>query len=159
MRLTRLLIWIACYAGLLSAYNYGYASVQAWLIDDLQLRPAAWILERLTGRGPISVGDGILSGPRVRMEVRRGCDGVEAWLIVVSAFLVAALPWRRRVAGALAGTLLIGGLNVARLVSLHQLALWRPEWFDVVHGMVWQSLMVVAASAFVLIWLRPGEDA
>ena len=49
------------------------------------------------------------------------------------------------------GTLLIFGLNLIRIVTMLHLVVARPEWFEVAHGLVWQSIMVVSVALFVLV--------
>jgi hypothetical protein len=36
---------------------------------------------------------------------------------------------------------------------LFHLTLYEPAWFEVAHGMVWQSVMVLAATIFSLTWM------
>jgi exosortase/archaeosortase family protein len=87
------------------------------------------------------------------MDILRGCDGVEPWLLMITALLAMPASWRRRLGGVAAGTLLIFSLNLLRIVSLFHLTLYEPAWFEVAHGMVWQSVMVLAATIFSLTWM------
>lgn len=125
----------------------------------LQVRPATRILS-WTSPGSEVTADGItVVSSRVRLSLMRGCDGVEAWLILLSALLVFPMPWRHRLLGMASGSLLIFGLNVTRIVTLFRIAEDRPQWFDTAHGMVWQSIMVLAASLFAWIWIQAQSPA
>lgn len=146
--------WSLLYAGSLLLYNASYDWTRDGLIFQLQVRPSAWLLEQtLPERSIIPVIDSIQT-PGLTLEIRRGCDGVEAWLLLVTALVLFPMPWRRRVRSLVWGTVLIFSLNILRIVSLFHIALFRPGWFEIAHGLVWQSGMVLAAALFVLTWLE-----
>jgi exosortase/archaeosortase family protein len=72
--------------------------------------------------------------------------------------LVLPDPWRRRMRGLLLGTALIFVLNLMRIVTMFHIVIRRPEWFDLAHGLIWQSIMVLSAAVFVL-WHVEGSRA
>jgi exosortase/archaeosortase family protein len=145
-----ILLWLVLYAAAIVAYNASYAFTRNVLIFNLQVRPAAWIVAMTLPGEPIGRDEEAIFAPGLRMEIRRGCDGMEAWLLLMTALVVFPMPWSRRARAMLSGTALVFGLNLLRIVSMFHLVRWRPEWFDVVHGLIWQSVMVLAAGLFVL---------
>jgi exosortase family protein XrtM len=156
-----LVVWLALYAGTSLLYNLTFERTRPVLVGQLQARPAAWLLGlTLPGATVTASPDGVRSG-RVELRIMRGCDGVEAWLLMATAMVAFPVPWRRRLAGIGLGSLLVLGLNQVRIVSLFHLVRHRPEWFDVAHGLVWQSVMVVASALLVLVWVErmPGAEA
>ena len=88
------------------------------------------------------------------IAIERGCNGIEAVIILVSAILAFPAPWRHKVIGLVLGFVAIQALNLVRIVSLFFLALWSREWFDVFHIYLWQALIVLDALIVFLIWLR-----
>lgn len=152
-------LWLLLYAVLLTAYNYFYRITSEILIYRLQVRPAARIVSWLNPGLPITFETISISSSRVRLLLMRGCDGVEAWVILLSALLVFPMPWGRRWRGILWGTLLIFGLNQLRVISLFQIILHKPDWFEWAHGMVWQTAMTLAAALFAWGWITSGPDA
>jgi exosortase family protein XrtM len=148
-----ILLWLLLYTALLMAYNFTYRTTSRVLIHRLQVAPAARILSWLNPSERIFTEGISISSARVRLDLMRGCDGVEAWVILLAAMLVFPMPWRHRLAGVVWGSIVVFGLNLARIVSLYQIALYRPQWFGVAHGLIWQTVMTVAAALFAWLWI------
>jgi exosortase H (IPTLxxWG-CTERM-specific) len=88
------------------------------------------------------------------ISIERGCNGVEAVIILVSAMLAFPAPWKNRLIGIGLGFLAIQALNLVRIVSLFYLGQWNRVWFDWFHLYLWQALIVLDALVAFLIWLR-----
>jgi len=155
----RLVLWLTFYALTLTAYNVYHPFVNEWLVRRLQVEPAAEVLRWTMPGTNIATTTTTIRTPTLELQILRGCDGIEAWLLLVTAILVFPMPWRKRGVGMLLGTVLMIGLNIVRIVTLFHIALRRPEWMDVAHGFIWQSLIVLAAAAFVLIWTDPRQPS
>ena len=95
------------------------------------------------------------------ISIERGCNGVEAVIILVSAMLAFPAPWKHRLAGIGLGFLAIQALNLVRIISLFYLGQWNRMWFDWFHLYLWQALIVLDALVVFLLWLRwlPREEA
>jgi exosortase H (IPTLxxWG-CTERM-specific) len=94
------------------------------------------------------------------ISIERGCNGVEAVIILVSAMLAFPAPWKHRLAGIGIGFLAIQALNLVRIISLFYLGQWNRMWFDWFHLYLWQALIVLDALVVFLLWLRwlPREE-
>lgn len=147
--------WLGLYLVALILYNVTYPVTSGVMIHRLQVVPAVRILEFTLPETTFLYHAATIRTQFLEMQILRGCDGVEAWLMLVAALLVFPMPWRHRCWGIFWGTALVFTLNLIRIVSLFHLVLRKPEWFDMAHGMVWQSLMVLGAAAFALAWLEP----
>ncbi|HMO51749.1 MAG TPA: archaeosortase/exosortase family protein [Kiritimatiellia bacterium] len=147
-----LLVWLTLYAVALTAYNLS-PTASGFVTYRLQVVPAGWLIQLTLPDVPISLRPASIVSPSLRMDILRGCDGVEPWLLMMTALLAMPSSWRRRLGGVAVGTLLIFSLNLLRIVSLFHLTLHEPAWFEVAHGVVWQSVMVLAASIFSLAWM------
>jgi exosortase H (IPTLxxWG-CTERM-specific) len=88
------------------------------------------------------------------ISIERGCNGVEAVIILVAAMLAFPAPWKHRLIGIGLGFLAIQALNLVRIISLFYLGQWNRVWFDWFHLYVWQALIVLDALIAFLIWLR-----
>jgi exosortase H (IPTLxxWG-CTERM-specific) len=88
------------------------------------------------------------------ISIERGCNGVEAVIILVSAMLAFPAPWKHRLIGIGLGFLAIQALNLVRIISLFYLGQWSQTWFDWFHLYLWQALIVLDALVAFLIWLR-----
>jgi exosortase family protein XrtM len=89
----------------------------------------------------------------VALEVVRGCDGSGALFLLLAALVAAeGVRWTARAWGALAGALMLYGLNEARLVALYFAAVHRPAWFNSLHEYFIPSLLVMSVGLFYLAW-------
>lgn len=88
------------------------------------------------------------------VSIERGCNGVEAVIILISAILAFPAPWKHKLAGLVLGFLAIQALNLVRIVSLFFLGLWNQVWFEWFHLYLWQALIVLDALIVFLVWLR-----
>ena len=88
------------------------------------------------------------------ISIERGCNGVEAVIILISAMLAFPAPWKHRLIGIGLGFLAIQALNLVRIISLFYLGQWNRVWFDWFHLYLWQALIVLDALIAFLVWLR-----
>ncbi len=88
------------------------------------------------------------------ISIERGCNGIEAVIILISAMLAFPAPWRYKLLGIGAGFVAIQALNLVRIISLFYLGQWNRTWFDWFHLYLWQALIVLDALVAFLVWLR-----
>ncbi|HMP90235.1 MAG TPA: archaeosortase/exosortase family protein [Kiritimatiellia bacterium] len=157
--LRSLLIWVVLFAVTLTAYNASFHITSGIVVKYLQVIPSAWIIEQTLPDTRIRYSATTIHSPGIEVHLLRGCDGMEAWLLLICALLAFPMPWKHRAIGIVYGTALIFISNIIRISSLYHVVLRRPEWFDMAHGIVWQSVMVLLASGFVLFWLEPERMA
>jgi exosortase H (IPTLxxWG-CTERM-specific) len=125
------------------------ASVSAWIVG-------------LFDAHAIAVGNALESTTTgFALLIVRGCNGVEAVIILVSAMLAFPAPWKNRLAGIALGFVAIQALNFVRIISLFYLGQWNRTWFDWFHLYLWQALIILDALVAFLVWLRylPREPA
>jgi exosortase/archaeosortase family protein len=60
--------------------------------------------------------------------------------------------WTRKLIGLGVGLPLLLAINQVRLVSLCYVQHWIPEYFETIHILIWQSLIVVLTVALWLVW-------
>lgn len=93
-----------------------------------------------------------VSGFGVRIE--RGCNGLEAVIILFSAIFAFPAPFKNKVIGFVAGFFAIQLLNLVRIISLYYLGQWNYTAFEWFHLYLWQALIILDALVVWLIWLR-----
>jgi exosortase H (IPTLxxWG-CTERM-specific) len=100
-----------------------------------------------------------VSGFGVRIE--RGCNGLEAVIILFSAIFAFPAPLKNKLIGFVAGFFAIQILNLVRIISLYYLGQWNYAAFEWFHLYLWQALIILDAMVVWLIWLRtlPGSRA
>jgi exosortase H (IPTLxxWG-CTERM-specific) len=92
----------------------------------------------------------VIQGQRFAVNIRNGCNGVEAMLIFLSAVLAFPAPWRWRLGGLVLGSIAIQLINLVRVVSLYLTGVYFPRIFDASHTVIWQSVVILFG---VLLWV------
>jgi exosortase H (IPTLxxWG-CTERM-specific) len=92
----------------------------------------------------------IIRGRRFAVNIRNGCNGVEAMLIFLAAVLAFPAPWRARLLGLVVGAVAIQVVNLIRVVALFLTGAYFPSWFDASHTVVWQTVVILFS---VLLWI------
>jgi exosortase H (IPTLxxWG-CTERM-specific) len=95
------------------------------------------------------------------ISIERGCNGVEAMIVLTAAVLAFPAPIRHKLAGLAIGFVAIQALNVVRIISLFYLGQWSMTAFEWFHLYIWQALIILDALVVWLIWLKylPRPDA
>jgi len=104
------------------------------------------------GQDTTAAGAAVYS-PGFSIRIIRGCDAVEATALFVCAVLAFPTPFLRKVPGIIAGTLLLGILNLVRVVSLFLIGVYFPNIFGFMHIDTWQALFIFFAVTFWVLWL------
>jgi exosortase H (IPTLxxWG-CTERM-specific) len=131
--------------------------VERWFIvpfTSVLAEASAWIIHLFDG-STVSHGKLIqnANGSFI-VSIERGCNGIEAVIILISAILAFPAPWKHRLLGLGLGFLAVQVLNLVRIVSLFFLGLWSQVWFEWFHLYLWQALIVLDALIVFLVWLR-----
>jgi len=88
------------------------------------------------------------------VDIRRGCDGIVATAVLVSACLAFPLRWKMRVWGALLGYTLVFVLNLIRVVGLFYVGLnGSSRTFEFCHAYVSQFGVIALAMVFWIYWV------
>ncbi|MEM1412679.1 MAG: exosortase H [Pseudomonadota bacterium] len=88
------------------------------------------------------------------VRIVRGCNGVEALIILFSALFAFPAPLKYKVIGFIIGFFAIQGLNLVRIISLFYMGQWSMAAFEWFHLYLWQALIILDALVVWLIWLR-----
>ena len=118
------------------------ADISVWIVllfDDNVTAVANVIRDNSTGFG-------------VRIE--RGCNGVEAVIILFAAIFAFPAPFKYKMLGFVIGFFAIQLLNLVRIVSLFYLGQWNQVAFEWFHLYLWQALIILDAMVVWLVWLK-----
>ncbi len=93
---------------------------------------------------------------RGSLEVRPGCDGIQASAFFIFAVLASPAPLSllARIPSILAGMLLLLTINLVRIISLYYTQIYFPSAFEVMHVEVWQAVFIFLPIVFWVVWLR-----
>ncbi|MFZ2490865.1 MAG: exosortase H [Thermoanaerobaculia bacterium] len=104
----------------------------------------------------------IIRGNGFAVDIKNGCNGIEALVFLCAAMFAFAAPLRSRLVGIVVGALAVEALNVVRIASLFLLGRYRPDLFETFHLAVWQSVIFGAAVLIFAFWttrVRPIDAA
>ena len=131
--------------------------VQQWLVlpwTGLLARISA-VLVTLFDPDVISYGKVLqdsVTGSGVSIE--SGCNGIEAFLVLLAAVLAYPASWRIRAAGVVLGFVAIQTVNLGRIITLFYLAAWNHQVFEFAHLYLWQALIMLDVVVVWLLWMR-----
>lgn len=135
-----------------------YALITLDAVDTHVVLPFTNMLARVSGAAlnvigeKVHVAGTVISGARFAVDIRGGCNGLEAVVFVCAAMLAFHAPLRQRFLGAAAAALVLEALNIVRIDSLYLLGVYHRNVFEMFHLAVWQTLMFGAAVFLFLIW-------
>jgi exosortase H (IPTLxxWG-CTERM-specific) len=105
----------------------------------------------------------IIRGRKFAVNIRNGCNGVEAMLIFLAAVLAFPAPWRARLLGLALGVVAIQAVNLVRVVALYLTGAYFPSWFDASHTIIWQTVVILFSVLLWIVWANrlaaPREPA
>lgn len=144
-----LLGFIGC---MLLFYLFYYSPIYKGYLEAPFLNAQAQVssfLLRLLGFST-TVADETISGSEFSVNIKSGCDGLEAMAIFVSGILIFPATIRQKVTGALWGIGILLFLNFLRIAGLYLAGLYfSPEVFDVLHI---QGGFILFTMISVLLW-------
>ena len=109
------------------------------------------VVLNLFGEG-VSVHGSIIQGSGFAVDIKGGCNGVEAMLLLCAAIAAFDAPWRARLLGLLAGSGALMAFNIVRIISLYMIGeRWR-HLFEMFHLAVWQTIMFAVAASIFAVW-------
>ncbi|MCA1732477.1 MAG: exosortase H, partial [Acidobacteria bacterium] len=94
----------------------------------------------------------IISSPTFAVDVRNGCNGVEAGLILIAAILATPARWKKKLIGVVGGLVVLQAVNLVRISSLYLLGYYDRELFELFHSAVWQVLIILVAFGIFVFW-------
>ena len=129
----------------LDAYYTGaVVRLSAWLIDAIGIH--------VTAHGAL------LYLNHAVMEVKFGCNGLEAILLYVAAVLAYPASWKLRLIGIVLGSTVLQVLNIIRIGVLAWVLEYHQKNFALMHEYVTQSIMIALAFIVFLFYLQATEN-
>ena len=152
--------FLLLFAAMQVVYNFTRDTLaERIIIDYATVTPSVALINTLTPTEHVSANGHQIKSKHIRLSVLNGCEGVEAVLLLVAAIVAFSAPWRHKVMGIVAGTLLIYLVNQIRIVSLYYAAVYDKSLFNDIHGYVGPTLIIILACLFFLFWVSRGYDA
>jgi exosortase H (IPTLxxWG-CTERM-specific) len=103
---------------------------------------------------PCSFQGSIINLPSISLNVRFGCNGLEAVMIYSVAVIAFPSPWRKKLAGILVGFVVIQVLNILRIAALAYAGVHFRNLFEYIHIYVAQGVMIAVALGIFFVYLH-----
>lgn len=109
------------------------------------------ILEVLTI--PSTYQGSVIKLPCIELDVRFGCNGLEAVMIYSVAVIAFPATWKDKFMGILGGFLVIQVINILRISSLAYSAIHFKDLFEYIHIYIGQGMMIAVSLGVFFIYL------
>lgn len=104
------------------------------------------------------ISGSIINVKGMAMDVKFGCNGLEAFLIYTVAILSFPTQAMKKLIGVVGGFVILQILNVLRIAGLGLSGYYLKEYFEYLHIYVAQGIMIAVALVLFLIWLNYATE-
>lgn len=121
-------------------------------IVNLNAKVASLVLN-IFGLETQSINESVKSAD-FAFDIKAGCDALEPTAIFISALLAFPLAFRFKWKGFLLGVLFLLSANFIRIISLFFVGVYSPDFFELVHVEVWQSVFILLSIFTFFFWMN-----
>jgi exosortase H (IPTLxxWG-CTERM-specific) len=108
---------------------------------------------RLTGVSCTYQGS-IIALPALSLDVKFGCNGLEAVMIYAIAVVAYPAHWKKKLVGIAAGFLVLQAANILRILLLAYSGIHLKGLFQFIHVYIAQGIMIALALAVFFLYLN-----
>jgi len=136
----------------------GFTLISVHWVNDHVIEPFTGGIARASGATLNLLGQNVtmqgtvIRNSRFAVNIRNGCNGVEAMLIFLAAVLAFPASWKSRLAGLGLGILAIQVVNLIRVVALFLTGIYFPKIFDTSHTVIWQTIVILFGVVLWIFW-------
>jgi exosortase H (IPTLxxWG-CTERM-specific) len=103
---------------------------------------------------PSTYQGSVIKLPSTALDVRFGCNGLEAVMIYSVAVIAFPASWKDKLMGILGGFLVIQIINILRISSLAYSAIHFKDLFEYIHIYIAQGMMIAVSLGVFFIYLN-----
>lgn len=96
--------------------------------------------------------------PSIALDVKFGCNGLEAVMIYSVAVIAFPASWKNKFLGILGGFLVIQVINILRISSLAYSAIHFKNLFETIHIYIAQGMMIAISLGVFFIYLNYAKS-
>ena len=136
----------------------GFTLISVHWVNDHVIEPFTGGIAHASGAALNLLGQNVtmqgtvIRNARFAVNIRNGCNGVEAMLIFLAAVLAFPASWKSRLAGLGLGILAIQVVNLVRVVALFLTGIYFPKIFDTSHTVIWQTIVILFGVVLWIFW-------
>lgn len=144
--------------------QYVYQSSRGSLVEHLVIEtatvyPSTALINLIEPEKHATASGRRILSPQGSLSILNGCEGTETLFLLAAAIFAFWTSWKSKLKGMLLGTCLIYCLNQARIVTLFFAAQQNRKWFEIIHGYIAPSLIIVLGSVYFLWWAQTASGA
>jgi exosortase family protein XrtM len=125
---------------------------ERFVVVDLILLPTTTLINAVTPEEHVTLIGRLISSPGSSLNVTRGCEGIEMFLLLVAAVVAFPATWQRRLQGLMLGSILAYILSVIRLMALHYILHYSPRTWEALHGLILPLGPIIIMTLFFMRW-------
>jgi exosortase H (IPTLxxWG-CTERM-specific) len=99
----------------------------------------------------------IISLPGIALDVKFGCNGLEAVMIYSVAVIAFPASWKKRLLGIAAGFVAIQVINIIRIAALAYAGVHFRHFFEYIHIYVAQGIMIAVSLAIFFVYIHYAQ--
>jgi exosortase/archaeosortase family protein len=92
--------------------------------------------------------------PALSLDVKFGCNGLEAVMIYAITVAAYPAPWKRKLMGIAAGFFILQTANILRIVLLALSGVYMKGLFDFIHIYIAQGMMIALSLGIFFVYLN-----
>jgi len=125
-------------------------------INGLYTHAVVWITAKLLSvLGIASACRGsVIDLSYLSLDVKFGCNGLEAVMIYSVAVIAFPAPWKKKFAGVSAGFVVIQVVNIMRIIGLAYSGIYARNYFEYIHTYMAQGIMIAISLGVFFIYLN-----
>lgn len=100
----------------------------------------------------------IIQLPSIALDVKFGCNGLEAVMIYSVAVITFPASWKNKFIGIFGGFLVIQVINILRISSLAYSAIHFKNLFETIHIYIAQGMMIAVSLGVFFIYLNYAKS-
>ena len=128
------------------------SAFERFVVEDLILAPTTALINGVTPGEHATLAGRVISSPGSNLNVTRGCEGIEMFLLLAAGIGAFPASWKRRAQGLLFGSIVAYALSVARLMTLHYILRYSPDSWEALHGLVLPLGPIILMALFFMHW-------
>jgi exosortase family protein XrtM len=143
----------AIFALLMGAFEASRGTaVERFLVEDFILKPTTALIRAIDPTDNVQLTGRTIRSSGSKLNVTRGCEGIEIFLLLAAAILAFPASWVARARGLGLGFVLAYALSVSRLIALHFTLRYQPTAWESLHGFVLPLGPIFLTMIYFMAW-------
>jgi exosortase H (IPTLxxWG-CTERM-specific) len=152
------------YIALMGAFFFliGFTPLQKIIdLNGLYTKGVVYVTSKVLGIMGIACTykGSIIQLPSIALDIKFGCNGLEAVMIYSIAVIAFPSSWKNRLSGIFSGFVIIQVINVLRIAGLAYSGIHFKNIFEYVHIYIAQGMMVAISLGVFFIYLHYAKTA